>query len=143
MEVELYLRSIMQEHPDNALRSDQDCAPAGHPSQGDLDSTRAWGNWRFDWGLNKWRNGEPWAPEGGARRPLDFSTWLRLLRLRDEEFGGLAFDPTTTAVLKLDREGMEAIRAVRSETSPAGRLGSSGAEREDFLAKLRECAGLA
>ncbi|KKL89236.1 hypothetical protein LCGC14_1916740 [marine sediment metagenome] len=105
MKVELYLRSIMQEHPDTS------CVVREND---DLEPRAGWANWKFDWGAHRWRDGELRVKERELASDECLNSRIRMLKLRKENTGGLAFDPITTAVLKLDQEGMQILEIMKT-----------------------------
>lgn len=117
MKVELYLRSIMQEHPDVKVMDSGSERTTEQAECGDQRG-KSWENWKFDWGAHKWRDGELRAPAESSKSDLCLHNRIDLLRLRKEKFGGLVFDPTTTVVLKVDEQGFEALNAMKSEKDP-------------------------
>ena len=132
MKIELYLRTIMQEYPDERqynsktlVNNDREC----------------WSNWTFDWGAQKWRNGELLKETESEMTEQTSQSKLKNLEVRKEIFGALLYDRLSTAVYKVNSEGLSAIELLRCGLSPrevSGRLDVSSELMDSFIKNLKD-----
>jgi hypothetical protein len=97
-----------------------------------VDWGEVWGDWKSDWG--DWKNdwqlhwGSDWTADWDnlwqknleMQPPKDkIKPYERLLslELRDEEFGGIFFDPVSQGVFKADHEGFKVIKLLKDGMS--------------------------
>lgn len=97
MKIELYLRSLLQEYPDSFKSATE--WPAQWSYHHDY-----WEQWRYQ-SQSKTID----LPNGTAR--------IKLLKLREEKFGGLLYDPISTAVFKVDREAFKTLTLLQNGLS--------------------------
>lgn len=129
-EIELYMYSLNQEFPVGKghatfLKRHSETLPdaanrlvrieqvAGHTYGFDRFEP---GDWAAEWVHNQWV--ENWTQTGGGERVEDPDPLARLI-LREEAFGGLAFDPRSDRVYRLNRSGFAVLREIiGSEKGP-------------------------
>jgi hypothetical protein len=120
-EIELYMYSLNQEFP----------ARKGHAtflkrygetfqdSKGDLVRTEQMveqvyrmrqREWPAQWVHNQW--GENWLKAIGSALPLNLDPFDRLL-VREEEFGGIIFDPATDRIYRVNKAGYHLFSEMR------------------------------
>jgi hypothetical protein len=113
MRIELYLRDVMQDFPD-----DKYCLSKYSEKSNNWNDSPPW--------YNPWTN-NPWYQTMDSRMLFDSQKAshevTERLKIRREEFGGLLFDPLTAAVYKADAEACNFIELVKAGDIPdeAGR----------------------
>jgi len=104
MKVELFLESIHQEYADPNKRKKLNGA-----------------QWHYKWG-GDWAG--DWVYRSGVlncnfnRKELKGINRVLTFKLRKENFGGLIYDPVSSAVFRADKEAFEAIQLLKQNISP-------------------------
>lgn len=83
MKIDLFVRSIYAEYPREINRDN-------------------WNEWSYEQRYSEWGEYRPPGRDGNTRK-------LRRLKMREEEFGGLTFDPETNTVYRVDHDGLELL----------------------------------
>lgn len=138
MEVSIYLLNINQE---TTTPASQVIPP---PTNLDKPTSQAPSECCVKWGeCCVWRN---WSDMSMRSKPLsdiELEAHVRSLLTRKEEFGGLAYDPLSGRVLKIDAEGLDAIKLLQEGNDRNGLLNhfgkGKGEDIDNFCAKLVEC----
>lgn len=106
MKIELFLESIDQDFSAQTVK-----AGVG------VDESRAgWSNWNNWTNWDNWTNWTNWNNAALTESP--HAAAFRHLRVRQESFGGLAFDPSTRRIYKLDKEAYDALLLLAYNISP-------------------------
>lgn len=131
MHIELYLRDIMQDFPDN--KSSLSTCPENCDSWND---SPPW--------YNPWTN-QPWYQTMDSKIISDSKEpaygLTGRIKMRKEKFGGIIFDPLTAVVYKADAKAYKFIELVKAGSMPdeAGRkMKLQHEECNDFLKELKK-----
>lgn len=117
MKIELYMASIDEDFSSRTLKqlmahdeSDKGILFISKETKQHTQNNWAnWGNWD-NW--DNWTNWTNWSNSSATQRVVsqDPFYFIDRIRVRGESFGGLAFNPISKRVLKLDMEAYSALK---------------------------------
>jgi hypothetical protein len=77
-------------------------------------------DWSVQWLENQWIENHTKAAGMGVREDFDP---LRNVIIREEDFGGIVFEPNSDRVYKVNRAGLELLRQVQEQAKSGHRFG--------------------
>ena len=148
MKIELYMASIDQDFSSRTLGRLVAYLESGKGSRStsigaDNNYNMNWGNWDNWNNWNNWNNWKNWANFAGVKE-LDcqeVSQCIGSIRLRSESFGGLAYNPISRRVFKMDSEAYRALKVLVGGTSvghAASQIGVQKAEIDRIVSYVLE-----
>lgn len=137
--VRVFLSDIFQEFPPSAVRPQMGRPRSPRPMQDDPWHNEWSGDWRTNWPndwAGNWVNNSSDVRFTSAVNPA----LLRDLLLRREDFGGIAYSPTSKRVYSFNPSGFSLLQKLQEGVAKASLLSESLTEDDlnEFLVELEK-----